>query len=475
MLSLLGCGAGLLLEAWTQHYLVRMAPATIPRIAAATVGMPVILFSILLSLATAVLFGLAPAWQVSQPDPSRALKSASRHIAGGAILEWQSALMLGQVAGSMVLLICAGLLIKSFFSLNRVNLGFRTDHVLAMNINLPKARYSSAQSRLAFFEDLAARVQSLPGVQVAAFANRMPMRGGWGGNVYLDSGANSPSTDDVDLQAVSTGYFRTLGIPLRRGRLFTSEDREGAPRAAVVSAEFERRYFPRGEAVGRRIRRGADAPWIAIVGVAGDIRRDGKGAPVTPQVYFPAAQTDIYPVPLADFAFRAAGDPKGLVAAVQRQVWAIDKNQPITGVKTLDEVIWDSQAQRRFQTLLLLLFAGLAAVLAALGIYGVIAYLVSQRTPEIGIRLALGAARGDILRLVMARVAGVVAAGIVLGAAGSYLASRSVQALLFATAPGDAPTYLAVALLFGGIALAACCLPALRATRIDPVNALRYE
>jgi putative ABC transport system permease protein len=374
----------------------------------------------------------------------------------------------------MVLLICAGLLLKSFVSLNRVDLGFRTDHVLAMNINLPKARYTRAESRLAFFQDLTARVQALPGVHTVAFANRMPMRGGWGGNVYLESEANA-STDDVDLQAVSPEYFGTLGISLLRGRLLTAQDRAGEPRVAVVNAEFVRRYYPQKEAIDRRLRRGAEAPWVTIVGIVGDVHRGGKGAPVTPQVYFCAAQTDVYPVALADFAFRAEGDPKHLLAAVQRQVWAIDKDQPVINVKTLDEVISDSQAQRRFQTSLLLLFAGLAAVLAALGIYGVIAYVVSQRTPEIGIRLALGADRQNILRLVMARVALVVSAGIVTGAAGAYGASLYLRTLLFGTAPADATTYATVVLLFGGIAVVACYFPALKATRIDPVSALRYE
>src|SRR5581483_8202843 len=230
----LGCAAGLLLEAWAQGILIWMAPATIPRIDGAVLGMRVLAFAVLLSLATGVLFGLAPAWQATRTEPGGALKPGSRTTAGRSVIRWRSAVMLGQVALSMVLLICAGLLLKSFFSLNRVDLGFHTDRVLAMNINLPKVRYPSPELRLAFFENLERRVLALPGVQAAAFANRMPMRGGWRGDLEIERGA-SPGSEETDLQAVSPGYFQTLGINLLRGRLFTADDRGGRPAVAVVN------------------------------------------------------------------------------------------------------------------------------------------------------------------------------------------------------------------------------------------------
>ena len=471
VLAALGSVAGLALGIGTRTLLVKLAPAGIPRLASAGLDSRVLLFTLILSLATGIVFGLFPALQVSKARPAQSLKSSERGAAGARIMRWRSALMAAEIAISMILLVGAGLLVRSFLTLSGVQLGFETEHVLAMNINLPPARYASNDQRFAFFNDLSSRVGNLPGVTTAAFANHMPMRGGWDSSIYLDNGAQVNS----DFQTVSPGFFETLQIPLQRGRLLTPADRDGGQPVAVVSMQFVRSLLNNQDAVGRRFRSNSRTPWVTIVGVVGDIRRGGKDAEIAPQAYLPAAQGNLWPVRLTDFAFRAAGDPKTLIAAVQQQVWAIDKDQPVTNVRTLDETISRAAAQRRFQTLLLLLFAGLALALALVGVYGVISYSVSQRTGEIGLRIALGAGRGDILKLVIARAMFIVGAGIFAGAAGAYALSRYLETLLFEIRPGDPLTYGSLALLLSIVAFTACYIPARRATKVDPMVALRYE
>jgi predicted permease len=472
VLAAFGCAAGLACGVWTRHLLVTFAPAGIPRLDSAALDGRVLSFTLLLSLGTGLLFGLVPSWQVSAVRPVDTLKSNERSFANSAVMRWRNVLMISEIAVSMMLLIGAGLLLRSFVALNGVDLGFATEHVLAMNINLPEARYRTPEQRFAFFDDLTARVGGMPGVIAAGVSNRMPMRGGWSGSFQLDG---VDGDFDCDLQAVTPGYFQTLGISLLRGRLLTAADRKGAPPVAIVNSNFVNTLLHGQDALGRRARRNPRSPWFTIAGVVSDVRRGGKAAAVNPEMYFPAAQTNLYPVRLADFAFRAAGDPKSLIAAVEQQVWAIDRDQPVTNIKTLDEVISQSVAQRRFQTLLLVLFAALALILALVGVYGVISYSVSQRTGEIGLRIALGAARADILRLVIARAMSLVVIGIAAGAAGAYTLSRSLTALLFEIKPTDPFTYGAIAALLGFVALAACYIPARRATRVDPMVALRYE
>jgi len=471
-LALFGGAAGLVLGLWTRRLLVRLAPAGIPRLESSGLDVRVLLFTLLLAVVTGVLFGLFPAWQVSASRPVETLKSNTRSVAGGAVMRWRSVLMAAEIALSMVLLIGAGLLLRSFIALNAVDLGFATGHVLAMNITLPDARYTTADQRFAFFENLIARVESLPGVLAAGVSNRMPMRGGWSGGLELEG---RDGYVESDLQAVSPGYFRTLGIGLLRGRLLTPADRAGAPLVAVVNNAFVRAFLRDKDPLGVRSRRNDRAPWFTIVGVVADVRRGGKEDAVNPELYFPAAQTNLYPVRLADFAFRAAGDPKSLIGAVEKEIWAIDRDQPVTNVKTLDEVLSQSVAQRRFQMFLLIFFAGLALLLALVGVYGVISYSVTQRTGEIGLRIALGAAEADILRLVIARAMLVVGAGVAAGLAGAFALSRSLTTLLFAVKPADPAVYAAIAALLAIVALGACYVPARRAAKVDPLVALRYE
>jgi putative ABC transport system permease protein len=374
---------------------------------------------------------------------------------------------------SMILLVGAGLLIKSFVTVNHVELGIATERVINMRIALPERSYPTLDRRAAFFEELADRTANLPGMQAVAFANNFPLRGGWSSNFRPENGKDQAG--DADYQAVSPGYFATLGITLQRGRLITPADRPNTELVAVVNSALARRFFPNENPLGRRFRRHDQAPWATIVGVVSDVRRGGKTGAINPQVYFPAAQTASYPVRLSEFAFRSAGDPKQLVTAVQKQVWAIDKDLPITNVRTYDEIISQSVSERRFQTLLLGLFASLALILAMIGIYGVISYSVSQRIPEIGIRMALGASRSDVLKMVIGRAMLLVLIGIAAGAVGAWSLSQYIKTLLFEVKPGDPWTYAMIAIILAVVAMTASLVPARRATRVDPMVALHYE
>jgi putative ABC transport system permease protein len=266
-----------------------------------------------------------------------------------------------------------------------------------------------------------------------------------------------------------------LGIPLVRGRLIGDGDRDGSQRVAVVSQTFVRRFLADRDPLGRQFDRFDAAPAVTIVGVVGEVRRDGKAAEIVPQVYLPAAQTDMYPVRLASLAVRATGDPYALVPAIQRAVWSIDPDQPITGVRSLDEVLSIASAQRRFNMTLLLSFAGLALALALMGVYGVIAYAVAQRTREIGIRVALGATRRDVIALVLKSGLMWSMVGVVAGLAGAYAAGRSLSGMLFGVTAADPPTFATMAAVMAGVALSASYLPARRAAAIDPASALRAE
>jgi putative ABC transport system permease protein len=478
MLAVLGCALGLVLGAWTRDLLVAIAPKNVPRLDTAALSWRVLGFTGMLATLTVFLFGMIPAWQVSGIRPNMALKSAERSTGGSAVLRWRSALMAAEVPLALMLLVGGALLWKSFVRVTGVDLGFEADRVLMMLVNLPDLRYPDGARRLAFFQELEQRVERLPGVQSAGFTFRGPMRGGWGSVYETPEGPGSEPDfrgREADFEPVSLRYFETLGIPILKGRAFTPADKEGAPPVAIVNQVLARKLFPNGDAVGHRIRRSGARDWETIAGVVGEVHLQSQTEKAHPQIFFPAAQTSLYPVHVADFAIRTAGAPLAIVREVQRQVWAIDKDQPVTRVETLEEVVSASVAQRRFQAALLLLFASVALALAVVGVYGVISYAVAQRTPEIGLRLALGAQRHNILGLTMARALGPILAGLAAGLAGALAASRLLTSLLFEVKPSDPATFALVAAMLGVVALGACLIPARRATRVDPMVALRYE
>jgi putative ABC transport system permease protein len=468
-----GCAAGVVLGRLLMFGLTAIAPSGIPRIESAGMDWRVFAVSAALALTTGLIFGMAPAWQASQVKPIEALKTAARGTGGASQVRWRTALTVAEVALSLILLVGAGLLLRSFSTLMGVNLGFQTDRVIAMNITLPQLRYGNAVARWQFFQHLEERVRTLPGVQSAACANRMPMRGGWGSGIFIDGDPDRET--DTDFQAVSPGYFDTLGIPLLRGRSLSALDTAGTAPVAVVNQAFARQLLEGRDPLGHSMQRGPGAPKISIVGVVNDIRRAGKEGEIRPEVYLGAAQTNLYPVQLADFAVRTAGDPRALVNAISREVWAIDKDQPVTNVRTMDEIVDEAVAKRRFQTLLLLIFAAVAVALAIVGIYGVLTYSVGQRLSELGIRVALGAPPSAILALVLRQAGALIAGGIALGAIGAYGLTRFLQNLLFQVKTTDWHAYAGAVALLAVVAMVAALIPARRGARVDPVVALRQE
>jgi putative ABC transport system permease protein len=467
-----GCLAGIALGRLLMWALAAIAPPGIPRIESAGMDWRVFAVAAAVALSTALVFGMAPAWQSSQVRPVDALRTAARGTGAASQARWRTVLTIAEVALSLILLVGAGLLLRSFSTVMGVNLGFQTDHVIAMNINLPMSRYPGAQARLRFFQTLEERVQPLPGLVAVATANRMPLRGGWSSGIAIDGGEEGPSPD---FQAVTPGYFETLGIPLLRGRSLGAQDTASTAPVAVVNQAFAHQLLADRDPIGHTMQRNPEAPRISIVGVVNDIRRAGKEARIRPEVYLNAAQTNLYPVALADFAIRSAGDPHALISAITREVWAIDKDQPVTNVRTMDEIVDEAVAQRRFQTLLLLIFAAVAVALAIVGIYGVLTYSVSQRISELGIRVALGAPPHAILGLVLRQAGMLIAAGLVVGVVGAYGLTRFLQDLLFEVKTTDWRAYAGAVALLSIVAVIAALIPARRAARVDPIVALRQE
>jgi putative ABC transport system permease protein len=476
VLASIGAIAALGVGTLTRRALLALAPVSLPHLTSVALDGRALLFTAALALLTALIFGLLPAWQVSRTQPNDALRAVDRHVAGTWSLRSRNALMVAEVAISIVLLVGAGLMVRSLVAINRMELGFDPEPVLAANVSLPEVRYPTPAARLAFFEQLETRLANEPGVQSVAFANRFPLRGGWESGLLVEpltGGIEAAEQRNAGFQAVSTGFFRTLGINLVRGRLFEPADRDGAPAVAVVSEEFGRAILGGGDPIGRRLRRFAAAPSIAIVGVVSDVRRENRTLPVVAQVYLPAAQTTLYPARLAEIAVRTDRPSAPLAAAITNAVWSIDPNQPVAGVRTLAESLSLRLADKHFQTFLFLIFAGLALTLAIVGMYGVVAYAVSQRTAEIGLRMALGADGGRIVRWMLRQALTLLAAGTAIGIVAGYWLSSNVETLLFKVAPTDVVTYVAAPIVLGLTVLAASYLAARKAIGIDAAAVLK--
>jgi predicted permease len=476
VLAALGGALGLVLSIWTRDILISLAPANTPRLDLVTLDGRVLALSALLVTATGILFGILPAWQSSRERPVDALRATDRVVAGTNVMRWRNTLMAIEVALSAVLLVGAGLTLRSLNAMNRVALGFSTDHVLAMNVSLPSTRYPNGEARYQFFDALADRISHVPGVQAVGFANRQPLRGGWSSGFAI-GGVPMPASGffESDFQAVSPGYFPVLNIPLKRGRMFDSRDsRDGMP-VAMVSEAFSRLLPDGADPIGRTIQRGPSAPLITIIGVVGDVRRGGKLESLEPQVYLPAAQTRLYPVQLADVAVRTSGDPTGIVASLQREVWALDKDQPITNVHALDEVLFQRGSAQRFRALLFGMCAGLALVLSLIGVYGVVSYAVSQRTPEIGIRMALGADRVDIVKWLVGGTSLLVLMATAVGLVVARALSHTLDLLLFGVTSADVATYVTAAATLIVVGVGSAAIAARRGTLVDPAKALRGD
>ncbi len=477
-LALLGGAVGLLLAVGSLGVLRRLMPASVPGAGEIGMNTSLLLFTLILSLATCVLVALAPALRASKADVSQHLKDNTRSTGDRGGLRLRNLLVISEVALATVLLVSAGLLIESFRRLTEIDAGFKTSGIVTMEISLPGSTYSPPGRTESFFRDLLQRAEALPGVRYAGLVNRLPLSGqASSGPVTIDNPDGTLRlVSDVGWRATSPHYFRAMGIPLIEGREFLETDTATQPQVVIVDDLMAKAFWPHEEAIGKRLKLGGlddnRAGWSTVVGVVRHVRHAALDSEATMQVYWPVEQRAEQVMVLVA---QTAGDPRTLIAPLRAQVHAIDPNQAVSKVATMDGVLSQSVAPRRFTMLLLGAFAALALVLAAIGIYGIMAYVVSLRTREMGVRFALGASRADVLRLVLREVVRLTLVGLVIGLLATALVSRLLARLLYGVSAAD-PTVigLVVALLFG-VALAGGLVPALRASRISAMIALRSE
>ena len=481
LLSLLGGAAGLVLAQWGTQVLLALRPEKLAHLSGIHVDARVLLFVLAVSLLTGIAFGLVPAWIAAGADVAEALKVSGRAAtsspAGHRI---RKTLVTAELALALVLLVGAGLLIKGFSRLRSMNPGFNSANVMTMFLQLPTTRYREIPKQTQFRRELLTRLNFLPGVQ-AAMVTDIPLGGNYVDHRFvIDGRPPVPVGGEPEVQTLSVmgNYFHVMQIPLRAGRDFTQMDREGQPLVAIVNEEMVREFLPHENPIGVRIHWARDTGpprWMTVIGVAGDVKHSGLNQPTDPAVYTPFSQSDEAWKRFMTLAIRARNAPPGLVEEVKKQIWSVDGQIPVGDVRAMDELIAVSLAQQRFNMFLLGLFASLALILAAVGIYGTMSYSASQRTHEIGIRTALGAQRRDVLRLVMNDGAKIALFGIAIGIAGALALTRLMASLLFEVKPTDPATFAAVATLLALVTLAACYIPARRAMRVDPMVALRYE
>jgi putative ABC transport system permease protein len=488
LLAAVGGALGLLVAVWGVDALVQLSPSSLPRLQGVGVNATVLVFTAALSLATGLVFGLAPAIQGSHADLHAVMREASRSSSAAAgATRLRGVLVVGEFAVALVLLVGAALLVQSFWRLQRVDLGFNPSSVLTARLWLPQPNdpqsgpYFTHAARVQFYERVLDRIAALPGVQAAGGVTSLPLGGSTGRSSFSIEGrpieaGNAPVTE---VSLATPGYFSALGITLVRGRLLDAHDDVRAPAAVVVSESFARQYFGGEDALGRRIAPGSGRPgqtvapnWLTIVGIVRDVKSARLEYGAAPLMYRAVAQQSNLNLTLV---VRAKNDPLALADAIRREVRTVDPNEPVFAVRTMDDVVATAMAERRFTMQLLALFAATALALSAIGIYGVMAYFVTQRTHEIGIRMALGASRRDVVGMVLSQGVRLAAAGVVAGVIGALLVTRAIAALLYNVSPRDPGTLIALSATLTAVALLACYIPARRATRVDPIRPLRYE
>lgn len=484
LLAVLGGGLGLIIAKWGTDALVAVVPGNIPRISATALDGAVLAFTVVLSLATGIIFGLVPAWQASHVDLNTALKSGARGAGGGeGKRRVRNALVMTEVALALILLICASLLIQTFARLGRVDTGMRTDHLFTAQIGLPQSAYPKPENIIAFFDQLMPRLRAIPGVESVTTTWPLPL-----------SGSNNTSSFDIEEHPAPEGqqpdsphrivgldYFKTMGIPVKQGRGFEATDQFKSLPVVIVNEEFVRKFYP-GQRIQNVVGKHIKPSWSVgdqkalmrtIVGVVGNVKHRTLKMEFTPEIYLSTSQIPMDSVSIV--ARTSVSNPATITSAVRQELAAVDRNIPLVRVRIFDEYLARALARPRFNAMLLSIFAGTALLLTGIGIYGVMAYSVSQRTSEIGIRIALGAGKNSIFRLVVGQAMAIVAISLVVGVAGAFAATRLLNSLLFGVGASDPITFGAIVLLVSAVGFIAAWIPARRATRVDPIVALRSE
>ena len=481
LLSALGGAAGLVVAQWGTEALIKTVPNNIPRIATIQLDASVLLFTLLVSMATGVIFGLVPAWQASHVDLNSSLKSGTRGGAGGENKgRFRNALIMAEVALALVLLISAGLLIQSFARLGRVQPGLRTERLLTARIGLSDVGYPKNENVIGFFDQLLPRVRAIPGVESASVILPLPLSGS--NMVTSFDNEDHPTPEGqrpaAPVRIIGTDYFKTTGVPVRGGRVFDDRDQYTSAPVVIVNERFAQKYFPGQNVLGKRIQPGFAADdsgekWREIVGVVGNVKHLSLKNEDSPEMYLPRTQI---PIGVMSLVVRTkVSDPTAITNSIRKELAALDATIPLMSVKVFDEYISKSLARPRFNTLLLSIFAATALILTAIGIYGVLAYSVAQRTSEIGIRIALGAGKSSIFRLIVGQAMTLVGISVAVGLAGAFAATRLLSSLLFGVGASDPGTFAGIVVLVSAVAFIAAWLPARRATRVNPIIALRAE
>jgi putative ABC transport system permease protein len=480
LLALIGGAMGVVLALWGIELLKVIGAQTVPRLGEVNVDFTVLGVTLAIAVGTGMIFGLVPGLASARPELTEALKEGGRSSTQGTRRNrLRNGLVIAEVALALVLLSGAGLLMKSFARLQNVLPGFNPRNALTFEISLPKMQYPDDASIVRFNSEAQRRIAALPGVQAAGFSTILPLAGTNSDWSFAIEGRplndNSPSPDEEKRQ-VSPDYFRALETPLIKGRFFTDADNADAPPVIIVNQAFAKKFWPNDDALGKRITFDDDPKknpkWITVVGVVGDIHHFGLDIEPKPEMYVPFAQTPYF---TTIYVVRSNQDLRGLLPAIRREIRAIDSAVPLANVRTFEQVIADSVAPRRLAVVLLGVFAGVAVLLASVGIYGVMLFLVVQRTQEIGVRMALGAQRSDVLKLILGRSLKLISAGAAIGLIVALMSTSTLHALLYNVSAFDTPTFVLVTILVAAVALTASYLPAMRATKADPMTALHAE
>jgi putative ABC transport system permease protein len=479
LLSITGGAAGLLLAFAGLKALTALIPPELFRGREISMDGSVLIFTIALSLLTGVIFGLAPAMQAAKINLNETLKEGGKGTVAPSRPRLRSALVIAEIALALVLLVGAGLLINSFLRLSNVEAGFKTDNLLTVEVVPQQNKYDTVEKRTAFYTQVLERVGALAGVESAGVITNLPLTFKGNNASFTVEGLPEPPPDQVAIAAtrlISPDYFRTMSIQLVSGRGFTRQDINDRAQVAIISETMARTYWPGEEAIGKRIKIGrysSTNPWITIIGVAANVRQFELETETRPQLYLPYSQLDFFEP--RHLVVKTTGDPLSFVASAREAVWSVDRDQPVSNVSTMETIVSESLAGRRLTMLLLGIFAGLALLLAAVGIYGLISYAVTQRTHEIGIRMALGANSRNVLGMVVGDSIRMIAIGVGVGLAAAFFLTRFMRSLLFGVSETDPVTFAVIPALLAAVALAATYIPARRATRVDPMVALRHE